>query len=126
LEHDVERLQAALSVAHNGNDETLAEQLNAENASLRRENKQLLHKIGILLDDQSGFGRTGDRPMSIGSHPHSHTSSENAMVFESLTNELDDWQRRLVTTASPHQALSDYDSEPIRNDRIRQRPDRVH
>lgn len=118
LEHDVERLQAALGAARNNNEVTYTEKLADEVTSLRQENKELSHKIAILLDDQTGFGRIGDRPMSSGSHPHSHTSSENAMVFESLENELNDWQRRLVTstTSHPHrQPLDEYDPEPIRS-----------
>ena len=112
LETDVDRLQGSLAIARGGRDESLLEQLNAENAHLKRDNEQLSRKIELLLTvDQPAFGH--GRPVSgFSERRMSTSSSENAMAFEHLSSELDDWQRQLAASSmSNRRPILDYDSQ---------------
>ncbi|KAG8959406.1 Negative regulator of mitotic exit, partial [Tulasnella sp. 419] len=114
LEAEVERLENVMKLNRNGaHDESFTEQLAAENNALKNENKMLSDKINLLLEvDQPGFDTTRRTSTLSNRRPASQSSSENAMALESLSNEIDDWQRRLASSTSSHRPLSDYDDTP--------------
>jgi len=91
----VEELEASLKVTEERYDETRMESISRENSSLKQENEELSHKIRFLLedDDLPDFDRG---PLQIPRVSHRRTStssSEDALSFDQLLHELDDWPR---------------------------------
>jgi len=112
LQAEVDRLENSLKLAGGSNNGTLVQIAN-ENSALKAENKMLTDKINLLLEvDQPGYGGSNHRDSTISAGRASHSSSENAMAFESLSNELDDWQRRLASSRGSNRPSSEYDDPP--------------
>jgi hypothetical protein len=113
LQHELDRVQESLRLAKGGSDEeSQLEKLSSENSTLRRENEDLSRKIDLLISDEQLNRSYGRRPMSgITGRPMSTSSSENAIAFENLSTELDDWQRQLASSMNNRRPLSDFESE---------------
>jgi predicted RNase H-like nuclease (RuvC/YqgF family) len=109
LEQEIERLQQSLVVARGGHEDSFVDQLANENVVLKRENEELTHKIGLLLEAEPDYGRA--RPISgISQRRASTSSSENAMAYDDFSNELDGWQRHIAGSGSTRRPDSDYES----------------
>lgn len=117
LREDLERLEARMGRDGRTVDDIELENndLRHENDSLRHENESLNHKIGVLLDvDDSVHHGTGpvDRGTVSSNDAGRHTdglrrslsvtdSEEHKRVVESLSADIQDWQRRYGEVSPP-------------------------
>ncbi|KAG8820102.1 Negative regulator of mitotic exit [Serendipita sp. 401] len=102
LEDENTHLEESLNAARGGKSDSVAEQLHRDNMALRRENDQLSQRIELLLDvkrhpdSQSPNLRASDASMDAN------------MNVDSMSSQLDDWQRR-YNANSANRPVSDYD-----------------
>lgn len=95
LEDEIRRLEKDLEKARSAGDGAVVERLTKQNESLQRENEELTHRVGLLLEvDHATYGRA--RPISGVSFRRVSGSSDE--------HDLDDWR----PTDRP---LSDYDDD---------------
>ncbi|KZV91323.1 hypothetical protein EXIGLDRAFT_615741 [Exidia glandulosa HHB12029] len=95
LEDEIRKLERDLEQARNAGDAAVVERLHKQNEALQRENEELTHRVGLLLEvDHATYGRA--RPISGVSFRRVSGSSDE--------HDLDDWR----PTDRP---LSDFDDD---------------
>ncbi|EJD51777.1 hypothetical protein AURDEDRAFT_111391 [Auricularia subglabra TFB-10046 SS5] len=95
LEDEIRRLETALEKARSAGDAATLDRLTKQNEALQRENEELTHRVGLLLEvDHATYGRA--RPISGVSFRRVSGSSDE--------HDLDDWRPQ-------DRHLSDYDDD---------------